>query len=230
MAIKKNTQIINKSDCPITLDDHMFFGLQLDKQQKEFRDAIWSKDYDIIFCDAKAGSGKSLLAVATAKLLVDYGRYNKAYYIISPVMNGVNGYLPGGVVEKEQPYYAPLYDALVKVGDFADKTLSLKEGFWITPCSHVYTRGINFENTVIIIDEAQNYYADELKKVLTRINSNCKVIVIGHHKQIDLYRNKENSGFIRYLEHFKDTAKCKVCELTINYRGWLSQWADELEI
>jgi phosphate starvation-inducible PhoH-like protein len=227
---KKTTQVNIKMDCPQTLDEHLFFGFILNKEQKEFRDAIWSKNYDIIFANCKAGTGKSLISIATAKLLVDYKRYERAYYIVSPVMNGVNGFLPGSVAEKEQPYYSPLFDALAKIGDFPEKAVNPKEGFWITPSSHVYTRGINYEKAVVIIDEAQNFYADELKKVLTRISSSCKVLVIGHSGQVDLVKNKENSGFVKYLDHFKDTPKCKICELTVNYRGWISQWADELEI
>ncbi len=219
-----------KDKCPNTLKDHLFYGFKLNEEQKEFRDAIWSKDNDIVFANAKAGTGKSLVSVATAKLLVDYGRFEKAYYIISPVMNGVNGFLPGSVAEKENPYYAPLFDALAKIGDFPEKAMTPKEGFWITPMSHVYTRGINLENSIIIIDEAQNFYADELKKVLTRILDSCKVIVIGHTGQIDLTRNREQSGFDKYLNHFKDCDRCEICELKINYRGWLSSHADDLII
>ena len=68
-----------------------------------------------------------------------------------------------------------------------------------------------------------------MKKVLTRIHDNCKVIVIGHSGQIDLYSHPEKSGFVRYLDHFKNDERCAVCELTHNHRGWISSWADELE-
>lgn len=59
---------------PITLADHPFYGLRLDEQQKAFRDAIWSKEKLIVFCNAKAGTGKTLIATATANLLYEYGR------------------------------------------------------------------------------------------------------------------------------------------------------------
>jgi len=230
VASKKSASTVSKKNCPKTLDDHIFFGLTLNDEQKEFRDAIWSNDYDIIFVNAKAGTGKTLIAVATAKLLVEYGRFDKAHYIVSPVMNGINGYLPGSITDKEMPYYMPLCDALAKLGDFPEKIIDPKSGFWITPSSHVYLRGINLENSVIIIDEAQNFYTDELKKVLTRVCSTTRVIVIGHSGQIDLVKNKENSGFVRYIEHFRECPRCKICELTVNYRGWISQHADLLEL
>ena len=66
----------NYKECPVTLEQHPFYGLQLDDEQKIFRDAIWSPDNDIVFCDAMAGCGKTLIAVATANLLVQYGRYD----------------------------------------------------------------------------------------------------------------------------------------------------------
>ena len=58
------------------------------------------------------------------------------------------------------------------------------------------------ENKVVIVDESQNFYFDELMKVLTRIHDNCKVIVIGHDGQNDLINNPERSGFVPYLKWF----------------------------
>ena len=81
-------------------------------------------------------------------------------------------------------------------------------------------------NKVVIIDEAQNFTAGELKKVLTRIHDSCKVIVIGHTGQIDI---QGGSGFERYLEYFSGHERCAVCKLTTNHRGWLATFADALE-
>lgn len=86
-------------------------------------------------------------------------------------------------------------------------------------------RGSNMSNKIIIIDEAQNFTAAELKKVLTRIHDDSKAIVIGHTGQIDIYGN---SGFARYLKHFEGEAQCQVCQLSINHRGWISTHADSL--
>ena len=100
---------------------------------------------------------------------------------------------------------------------------------YIKCVTHTFLRGCNFEESVIIIDESQNFFGDELKKVLTRIHDSCKVIVIGHSGQIDLYTNSNHSGFVAFLNHYKDDPRCTVCKLTKNYRGWISSWADELE-
>lgn len=71
-------------DVPITLSEHPFYGLRLDEQQKIFRDAIWSKEKLVVFCNAKAGTGKTLIATATANLLYEYGRSQGIVYIASP--------------------------------------------------------------------------------------------------------------------------------------------------
>lgn len=99
---------------------------------------------------------------------------------------------------------------------------------YITCITDTYLRGSTFDNAVVIIDEAQNYTLSQLKTTLTRIKDSSKVIVIGHDKQCDL-ENQNASGFLKYLEHFKGRQRAAVCNLTTNHRGWISQWADELE-
>lgn len=229
--------VVNNCDIltpPESLKNHQFYGLKLDEEQAEFRDAIWSKDKDIIFVNAKAGTGKTTVATATANLLVKYGRYKGIVYVASPTQEQTQGYLAGSLEQKSEPYFEPFYQALNKLGInlmtcFSNDISNQKNGTGYIECmTHTFLRGCNFEDKVVIIDESQNYYLDELKKVLTRIHDNCKVIVIGHSGQIDLYNNPEHSGFVRYLEHFQSGKRCIVCKLTKNYRGWISSRADEL--
>lgn len=222
-------------EVPKTLKDSMFYGFKLDEQQKAFRDAIWDDDKLIVFANARAGTGKTLIAVATANLLVQYGKYKGIVYIVSPVQESKSGFLPGTADEKTRVYAEPLYDALCKIGVNPhtavnqESIMNQKDGSGYIDClSHLWLRGCNLENKVVIIDESQNMYTDELKKVLTRISDSSKTIVIGHEGQCDLYHNKENSGFAPYIEHFKDEPYCQVCELTKNYRGVVSNHADEL--
>jgi phosphate starvation-inducible protein PhoH len=95
--------------------------------------------------------------------------------------------------------------------------------------THTYLRGTNFENKVVILDETQNYNFGDLKKALTRINDNCKVIVIGHTLQKDTYDTTDAfERYIRYYESMNDS-RVAICKLTKNYRGWISQTADELQ-
>ena len=235
MAKKQKFVTEYSGQAPKTLTNHQFYGLDIDDEQKEFRDAIWDPNNLIIFCNAKAGTGKTLIAIATANLLVQYGKYDGIVYIVSPVQEEKSGYLPGDADEKTRCYTLPLYDALEKlnINPYTavnqESIMNKKNGTGYIDCiSHVWLRGCNLENKVIIIEESQNFYTDELKKVLTRISDNSKVIVIGHTGQCDLYHYPERSGFAPYIEHFKNKSYAKICELTKNHRGLVSSWADEL--
>jgi len=236
MAKSHNIKNISNNKAPAALTEHSFYGFTLDEEQIAFRDAIWDSNKLIVFCNAKAGTGKTFIATATANLLVQYGRYEGIVYISSPTQEGKLGFLPGEIEDKTAIYSEPFIEALIKL-DINPHTAvnqynitNQKNGTgYIDAITHVYLRGCNFENKVVILDETQNYYTDELKKTLTRMADNCKVIVIGHSGQVDLYHNPENSGFVRYLEHFKDDPRTAVCELHKNYRGWISSHADALE-
>jgi phosphate starvation-inducible protein PhoH and related proteins len=231
----KKNMLIDYSDVPQTLNEHPFFGLTLDSEQKAFRDCIWDTEKLIVFCNAKAGTGKTTIATATSDLLVKYGRYKGVVYIAAPTQEQKQGYLAGSLEQKSEPYFEPFYQALNKLGinlmtSLCGDIINQKNGTGYIECmTHTFLRGCNFENKVVIIDEAQNYYGDELKKVLTRIHDNCKVIVIGHSGQIDLYNNPAHSGFNKYLNHFRDDNRCAICNLSKNYRGWISNHADDLE-
>ena len=99
---------------------------------------------------------------------------------------------------------------------------------YVTLITHTFLRGDNLKHKIIILDESQNFTVSDLKKTLTRCSDDCKIIVIGHEKQCDL-SDKMKSGFKKYIDHFFGHDHCQVCQLTINHRGWVSQWADELE-
>jgi phosphate starvation-inducible protein PhoH len=236
MATKRKNVVNEYGDVPKDIDGHPFYGILLDEEQKEFVNAILNPEKLIIFANAKAGTGKTLMAVATANLLVQHNVYDGIVYIVSPVQEEKLGFLPGSADEKISIYTAPLYDALVKLG-INPYTAVIQEGVenqkngtgYIDCISHVYLRGCNLENKVVIIEETQNMYVDELKKVLTRISDTSKTIVIGHSGQCDLYHHPENSGFVKYIEHFKDKDYARICELNTNHRGIVSSWADELQ-
>jgi phosphate starvation-inducible protein PhoH len=220
---------------PQTLKDHPFYGFTLDEEQINFRDAIWNPNNLIVFANAKAGTGKTFVAVGVANLLVQYGLYDGIVYVVSPVQEEKSGFLPGSADDKTAVYAAPLYDALAKLGINPytavnqESITNQKNGTGYIDCvSHLWLRGCNLENKVIIVEESQNFYLDELKKVLTRIADTSKTIVIGHSGQCDLYHNPERSGFVKYLEHFKDQEWTEICELKTNHRGLVSSWADEI--
>lgn len=220
-------------DPPKTIGD-IFYGLQLDDEQLAFANAIWSPDNDIVFVDAKAGTGKTTIAVGVANMLVKYGFYNELIYIMSPYGERKQGWLPGTITEKSSVYFEALYQALVEcnvninTAINTDSMVNQKNGTGFVTCiTDTFLRGSNLNNAVIIIDEAQNFTVPQLKKVLTRIGKNAKVIVIGHELQCDLDK-PEDSGFATYIRHFAEQERAVVCKLTQNYRSWISQWADEV--
>lgn len=231
---KRNAPYVRFEEIPDNLRKHPFYGLSLDDEQCVFRDEIWNPNKLIVFCNAKAGTGKTLIASAVGNLLVKYGRYDGIVYIASPTQEQKQGYLAGSIQEKSEPYFEPFYQALERLGInlmtcFSDDIMNMKNGTSYIECTTcTFLRGVNFENKVIIIDEAQNFPAHELKKVLTRIHDSCKVIVIGHTGQIDLDKNGYDNGFVRCVELFQNDDRCAVCSLSHNYRGWVSSVADGL--
>lgn len=235
MTTKKTQKINEYGDPPKTLEGHPFYGIILDDEQLNFAEAIWNPNNLIVFCNSKAGTGKTLVAVGVANLLVQYGLYDGIVYVVSPVQEEKSGFLPGDADSKTRVYTSPLYDALYKL-DINPNTavnqesiMNLKNGTGYIDCvSHLWLRGCNLENKVVIVEESQNFYKDELKKVLTRVADNSKTIVIGHTGQCDLYHNPERSGFAPYIEHFKNEPYAQICTLVKNHRGVVSTHADEL--
>lgn len=209
----------------------MFFGYadKLTDEQREYVNSMFDNRFTIV--NAISGSGKTTLAVMVAKLLK-----KPLYYIFTPVEESKMGFRPGTQWKKEEIYITPLKDALMEMNEDPSKVIfdpenmeSLKKGeVWVYPMSHVFARGMNLKGKTVIIDECQNFTKGELKKILTRIHDDCTVIMIGHDGQIDL-DNPKKSGFIPYLEHFKNESYVKVCELSVNFRGQISTHADNLK-
>lgn len=230
---RKVTATVSKNNPPEHLDKENFYGMKLDDDQYEFAEAIWDENIDIIFVNSKAGTGKSTIAVGVANLLVQYERYKEIVYIMSPYGERKQGYLPGDLDQKSSVYFEPCYQALITCGvnPFTALTSDIdnqKNGSaYVTCITDTFLRGQNLDDAVIIIDEAQNFTVPQLKKVLTRIGSRSKVVVIGHKMQCDLEDPKQ-SGFSKYIDHFRNKDRTAICTLRNNHRGWISQYADEL--
>lgn len=234
MASKKKTITVTTNDIPEALSEHPFYGIELDEEQKVMANTIWNPNIDIVFVNAKAGCGKTIVATGVANLLVQYGLFDSIVYIMSPYGERKQGWLPGTITEKSSVYFEAFYQALIScninphtaIND--DSMVNQKNGTgYITCITDTFLRGSNLDNAVVILDEAQNYTVPQLKKTLTRVGKKAKVIVIGHDLQCDLEK-PEQSGFLKYIEHFKEKERAAVCTLTTNHRSWISQWADEV--
>ena len=235
MAAKKKTVLNEYGDAPKSIDDRPFYSLVLDEDQKNFVNAILNPDNTIVFCNARAGTGKTTLSIGAADILVKHGEYDGIVYICSAYGEKTQGYLPGSITEKSEVYFEPAYQAMIEcnmnpnICVNSDSMVNQKYGdAYVTLLTHTFLRGTNLKKKIIILDESQNFTVADLKKTLTRCSDDCKIIVIGHDHQCDL-DNKLSSGIKKYIEHFRNHEHCEVCELTINHRGWVSQWADELQ-
>ena len=141
---------------------------------------------DIVFAIGPAGTGKTYLAVAMAVASLKSREVNKIVLARPAVEAGENlGFLPGDLREKVDPYLRPLYDALEdmlppeKLRTFMDRNI-----IEIVPLA--YMRGRTLNNAFLILDEAQNATAMQMKMFLTRLGVQSKAIVTGDVTQIDL--------------------------------------------
>ena len=215
-----------------------FYGLTLNQEQIEFVNAIFNPDNLCVVCNARAGTGKTLLSLGAANLLYQKGLYEKIYYIVSPTQEQIQGYLPGNQEEKSAVYSEPMEQALITLGInphvavISENNLQAqKDGrAYISFRTHTYMRGVNISRAVVIVDESQNAYTDSLKKILTRIHDDCKTIVVGHSGQVDIIKHPERSGFTKFIKLVEDRQPdfIELCNLSINHRGKLSLFADDL--
>jgi phosphate starvation-inducible PhoH-like protein len=147
---------------------------------------------DITFVVGPAGTGKTFIAVAVAVQMFQTGRFDRIVLVRPVVEAGESlGFLPGDVREKVDPYFRPLYDALMKMipGDRLRKLLD-RSIIEIAPLA--YMRGRTLDNAFLILDEAQNTTAGQMKMFLTRLGESSKAVITGDLTQIDLPRRNES--------------------------------------
>jgi phosphate starvation-inducible PhoH-like protein len=160
------------------------------------------KKNDICFAIGPAGTGKTYLAVAFAVSALKSGLVGKIVLARPAVEAGESlGFLPGDFREKIDPYLRPLYDALDDMLPSEKlKSYIEKRNIEIVPLA--YMRGRTLNNAFVILDEAQNATAVQMKMFLTRLGGNSRAIINGDITQIDLPSKKE-SGLIQAQEILK---------------------------
>ena len=152
--------------------------------QRRYIDAI--ERHDLVFGIGPAGTGKTYLAVAMAVSAFLSKRVSRIVLTRPAVEAGEKlGFLPGTLKEKIDPYLRPLYDALYDMID-AEKVEKLIERAIIEVAPLAFMRGRTLNDCFIILDEAQNTTAEQMKMVLTRQGFNSKMVVTGDTTQIDL--------------------------------------------
>jgi phosphate starvation-inducible PhoH-like protein len=161
--------------------------------QKRYADAI--RSHTITFGIGPAGTGKTYLAMALATAALVRREVGRLILTRPAVEAGERlGFLPGDLQAKVDPYLRPLFDALYDMLD-AEKVQAYLERGQIEVAPLAFMRGRTLNDSFIILDEAQNTTADQMKMFLTRLGHNSKIVVTGDVTQIDLPRERR-SGLV----------------------------------
>ena len=229
----------------------------MNKEQLFFTHAIAEHHYKIVIVEAKAGSGKTLLALSGAMKLIAQKDYRKILYIrnsIESLDKGEDvGYLPG-FEEKFRIYNHPLMDSLDYIvrlelkrksnrssypmqnetdeEQIAQRVQVAKKKYAIETMWVGEMRGRTISDAVVIIDEAQNMSNKTMQMVLSRLDDSCKVIIVGSNKQIDnFYINKHTNALTTLLKSaYEDYEGINVFALRLKkvLRGPITEWAEKI--
>jgi phosphate starvation-inducible PhoH-like protein len=168
--------------------------------QKQYVQQI--RKNDIVFGIGPAGTGKTYLAVAMAVAALKNRDVTRIILARPAVEAGESlGFLPGDIREKIDPYLRPLYDALEDMLT-ADKLKNYIEKRIVEIVPLAYMRGRTLHNSFVILDEAQNATAMQMKMFLTRLGASSRAIITGDITQIDL-PSKSISGLVQIQEILK---------------------------
>ncbi|MGE5608860.1 MAG: PhoH family protein, partial [Bacillota bacterium] len=143
-------------------------------------------NHDLTFCTGPAGTGKTYLAVAVAAHLLKHGQVKRMMLARPAVEAGERlGFLPGDLQAKVNPYLRPLFDSLHDMMDFEQvKRFMVNDVIEVIPLA--FMRGRTLNESVIILDEAQNTTPSQMLMFLTRLGHDSKMIVTGDPSQVDL--------------------------------------------
>ncbi|HSH50176.1 MAG TPA: PhoH family protein [Bacteroidales bacterium] len=183
--------------------------------QKAAMSLILRDDIDLVSIQSEAGFGKSIISLACMFHLVFQKKQYKKILIFRPnhEIGQQLGFLPGSIEEKMYPYFRPMRDLMIKLHEFrpANRIWKDPEAMELELNPRVvemlpinYIRGLNVEDSIVLIDECQNLSRDELRTVLSRMGENTKVIAVGDVRQIDnLHLNSDNNGLNWIVKLFR---------------------------
>jgi len=168
---------------------------------------------ELVFGVGPAGTGKTYLAVAYAATMLERGDINRIILSRPAVEAGEHlGFLPGDMKDKVDPYLRPLYDALYDMmqPEIVDRCI---ENQTIEVAPLAFMRGRTLSNAIVILDEAQNTTAQQMKMFLTRLGENSKMIITGDPSQVDLPRGVR-SGLVEALDFLSGVKGIHVTRFT----------------
>ncbi len=199
-------------------------------------DAMMRDDIKLVALTGKAGTGKTLLALAAA--LEQSEKYRQIYLArpVVPLGNRDMGYLPGNIQSKLDPYMQPLYDNLgVIKHQFSPSSKEYKwidemlenEKLFIAPLA--YIRGRSLDRIFFIVDEAQNLTPHEVKTIITRAGDGTKIVFTGDIYQIDTpYLDTHSNGLTYLIDKMKGQSLFATVNLVKGERSKLAELASIL--
>lgn len=219
------------------IDKNLTYGIKPRNAEQTFAiDALCNPNIPLVTLTGKAGTGKTLLALASA--LQVRKNYRQIYIArpIVPLSNKDIGFLPGDVQSKIEPYMQPLMDNLKVIQDQFPETdrqhtqitsMIKEEKIVIEPLS--YIRGRSLQRVYFIVDEAQNLTPHEIKTIITRASQGAKIVFTGDIYQIDHpYLDSQSNGLSFLIDHFKGQKLSAHVNLIKGERSELAELASNL--
>lgn len=189
------------------VEKEFVYGIKPKNAEQAFAfNALLNPEVKLVALQGVAGTGKTLLALASA--LSQHNKYHQIILArpIVPLSNKEIGFLPGDASDKIGPYMEPLWDNLKFIkSQFGENEkkhkaiLELEENGKILITPLAFIRGRSLSNIMFIIDEAQNLTPHEIKTIITRAGDNTKIVFTGDVHQIDTPYLDENSNGLAYL-------------------------------
>lgn len=204
--------ITNKEKTPPKTD--IKFSITLSDEQKQAKARIIETPFNFIL--GKAGSGKTLLAVQIALDMFFKRRINKIIITRPTVSNEDNGFLPGSLAEKMDPWLVPLRSNMRKVYNKPEILDKMEKEENIELVSLAHFRGRTFDHAICIVDEFQNLTKQQLQMVLSRLGKDSIMILTGDRYQIDLKFN--NDSAVHEVPKLKESVFVNEIILTDNHR------------
>jgi len=188
----------------------------LTKSQKDY----WSilGENQITLCFGPSGTGKSHISIKKALDLLwdEDNKYEKIIILRPIVLVGKDlGSIPGDLISKLDPYVYPTYYLINKIIGQGAREALIEDGFLETMAIS-YCRGINFENSIVCLEESQNASMEEMKLILTRIGYNSKLFLSGDIEQSDKFKDGKKSGFYDAKDRLTNMKDVGIFEFGIN--------------